>query len=96
MTRTFKAAYFVGGDAGTGGGLRLTDEDQAGLSDAELVAEAMKEALDTVDVAVIIDATHLCVASRGIQDTQSSTRTFFYSGKFEEEKTRAEFIGAVR
>ncbi len=60
------------------------------------IAEAMKEALGTEDVAVIIDAVHLCVASRGIQDTQSSTRTCFYSGKFEEEKTRTEFIGAVK
>lgn len=44
MTRTFKAAYFVDGDSGTGGGLRLTSEDNAHLSDADLIAEAMHEA----------------------------------------------------
>ena len=60
------------------------------------IAEGLKEALQTDDVAVRIEATHLCVASRGIQDTQSSTTTVFYSGKFQDEKTKAEFNSLLK
>lgn len=59
------------------------------------IAEALKEALQSEDVAVIIDAEHLCVSSRGIEDTNSSTLTSFYGGKFEQEKTKAEFIALL-
>jgi len=38
--------------------------------------------LDTEDVAVIIDAKHLCVSSRGVKDDTSSTVTVFYGGQF--------------
>jgi GTP cyclohydrolase IA len=60
------------------------------------IAEGLKEALQSEDVAVIIDAVHLCVASRGIKDTNSSTVTSSYSGKFREEKNRTEFISLVK
>lgn len=56
------------------------------------IAEALKEALQSEDVAVIIDAVHLCVSSRGIKDTNTSTITANYSGKFKEEETKNEFI----
>lgn len=56
------------------------------------IAEGLKEALQSEDVAVIVDAVHLCVASRGIRDTNASTVTASYSGKFNEEKTKMEFI----
>ena len=46
------------------------------------IAEELKYILNTDDVAVIIDATHLCVSSRGIKDVTSSTVTSFYGGKF--------------
>lgn len=59
------------------------------------IAEALKEALQSEDVAVIIDAEHLCVSSRGIEDTNSSTVTTYYGGKFEQEKTKAEFIALL-
>jgi GTP cyclohydrolase IA len=59
------------------------------------IAEGLKEALLTDDVAVRIEAVHLCVASRGIEDTQSSTATAVYSGRFQDEKTKAEFISFV-
>jgi GTP cyclohydrolase I len=52
----------------------------------------LKNILGTEDVAVLIDAVHLCVSSRGIKDTASSTVTAFYSGKFEEEATKQEFL----
>jgi GTP cyclohydrolase I len=56
------------------------------------IGEALKEALQTESVAVLIDAEHLCVASRGVQDISSSTVTTFYSGKFKEESTKREFL----
>lgn len=57
------------------------------------IGNELKEALGTDDVAVIIDAYHMCVSSRGVKDTQSSTVTSFYSGKFEkDEQSRNEFI----
>ena len=56
------------------------------------IANGIKEALGTEDVAVIIDAHHLCVSSRGIQDVNSSTVTSSYSGKFLNEQTRNEFL----
>ena len=58
----------------------------------EQIAQAIKEALRTEDVAVVISATHLCVASRGVNDTGSSTITSHYSGKFKKEKTQQKFL----
>ena len=60
------------------------------------IAEGLKEVLHSDDVAVIIDAVHLCVASRGIKDTNSSTITASYSGKFQDEKTKLEFINLIK
>ena len=46
------------------------------------IAMELSTILDTKDVAVIIDAKHLCVASRGIKDDSSATVTSFYGGIF--------------
>jgi GTP cyclohydrolase I len=46
------------------------------------IAEELKFILGTQNVAVIIDAKHLCVSSRGIQDDTSATVTAFYGGTF--------------
>ena len=46
------------------------------------IANELKTILDTEDIAVIIDAKHLCVSSRGIKDETSSTITAFYGGAF--------------
>ena len=46
------------------------------------IAEELKGILGTEDVAVIIDAKHLCVSSRGIKDDTSATVTAFYGGAF--------------
>ena len=48
------------------------------------IGEDLKQILGTDDVAVIIDAKHLCVSSRGIQDDTSATVTSFYGGVFNE------------
>ncbi|WP_417889105.1 GTP cyclohydrolase I FolE [Xanthomarina gelatinilytica] len=46
------------------------------------IAEELKAILNTPDVAVIIDAKHLCVSSRGIQVDTSATVTTYYGGQF--------------
>ncbi len=46
------------------------------------IATELKQVLETEDVAVIIDAKHLCVSSRGIKDDTSATVTSYYGGVF--------------
>ncbi|QOD62014.1 GTP cyclohydrolase I FolE [Polaribacter haliotis] len=54
------------------------------------IAEELKGILNTEDVAVIIDAKHLCVSSRGIKDDTSSTVTSYFGGKFQNQEKIAE------
>lgn len=56
------------------------------------IAKELQKVLGTEDVAVVMDAKHLCVASRGVQDDTSTTITSFYGGKFQQEATKAEFL----
>ena len=54
---------------------------------------ALQTLLDTDDVAVTINAVHYCVKSRGVMDTNSSTRTTALGGAFKADPgTRAEFL----
>ena len=55
------------------------------------IGEDLKAILKTNDVAVIIDAKHLCVSSRGIKDESSATVTSFYSGAFNSSAKVNEF-----
>jgi len=59
------------------------------------IAEELKRVLNTEDVGIVIDATHLCVASRGVGDTNSKTGTAHFSGKFENEDTKTEFLNYI-
>jgi len=59
------------------------------------IANELKETLQTDDVAVLVDADHLCVASRGVNDVNSSTITSSYNGKFLNDETRKEFLSHV-
>ncbi len=59
------------------------------------IADAMKEALHHENVAVMIEADHLCVASRGIKDISSRTVTSSFSGRFENEAARQEFLSYI-
>jgi GTP cyclohydrolase IA len=56
------------------------------------IANMLKQKLGTEDVAVIIEADHMCVAMRGVQDVTSSTITSEYSGKFLEPNTKEELF----
>ncbi|HUH25014.1 MAG TPA: GTP cyclohydrolase I FolE [Flavobacterium sp.] len=59
------------------------------------ISEGLKEILQLNDVAVVIEADHLCVASRGIKDTNSKTVTVSYSGQFENDTVRQEFLSHI-
>ena len=61
----------------------------------EQIAAELKLTLGTEDVAVFIDAEHLCVKTRGVEDCGSSTVTSHYSGKFQDPQVRNEFLHTV-
>lgn len=60
------------------------------------IVQELQEALGTEDVACIIDAKHLCVNSRGIKDTASSTVTSEFGGRFKDPAVRKEFLEYVQ
>lgn len=60
------------------------------------IADGLKEALNSKDIAVMIDAAHLCVSSRGIKDTNTTTITTHFSGKFENEIVKNQFIALTK
>ena len=59
------------------------------------IGNELKKALNTEDVGIVIDATHLCVASRGVGDTNSKTGTAYFSGKFKENQIKNEFLNYI-
>ncbi len=59
------------------------------------IAKELRKILGTDDVAVLIDAKHLCVSSRGIKDESSATVTSYYGGQFLQESVKAEFLKNV-
>lgn len=56
------------------------------------IGKDLQQILGTENVAVIIDARHMCVASRGVEDNTSSTVTAFYGGTFNREEKKAELL----
>ena len=63
----------------------------------EQVFHTLQYILDTEDVAVMIDAQHYCVKSRGVEDTGSSTVTSKLGGGFKSDPAaRAEFYQLAR
>lgn len=62
----------------------------------EQIAAELKRVLRTDDVAVLIDAEHMCVKLRGVKDDCSSTVTSHYSGRFESPEVRSEFLGYLK
>jgi len=59
------------------------------------IADELKKAIDTDDVAVFLECKHLCVSTRGIQDRESSTVTTEFSGAFRNEKEQQRFIDYI-
>jgi GTP cyclohydrolase I len=59
------------------------------------VLDAIKNALQPLGVAVVIEASHLCMMMRGVQKQNSVTTTSAFFGEFEKNETRSEFIRLV-
>ncbi|MEM6844116.1 MAG: GTP cyclohydrolase I FolE [Bacteroidota bacterium] len=60
------------------------------------IANELKAVLQTDDVAVVVDAAHMCVSSRGVQDVNSQTVTSHYCGVFQEdEEKKKEFLNYI-
>lgn len=60
------------------------------------IRDALEEVLQPQGVAVVIEATHLCMVMRGVQKQHSSTVTSAVSGTFLEQATREEFMRLIR
>jgi len=56
----------------------------------------LKTVLETDNVIVVMEATHLCVSSRGIKDESSYTSTIQYGGVFNEKENRNDFFNMIK
>jgi len=59
------------------------------------ILNAIKESLNPLGVAVVIEASHLCMMMRGVQKQNSVTTTSAFSGEFEKYATRSEFLKLI-
>ncbi|HRS39289.1 MAG TPA: GTP cyclohydrolase I FolE [Bacteroidia bacterium] len=59
------------------------------------IRDCIQETLNPLGVAVVIEARHLCMLMRGIQKQNSVATTSAFTGAFENEKTRSEFIRLI-
>jgi GTP cyclohydrolase I len=59
------------------------------------IKDAINDTLKPLGVAVVIEAQHLCMAMRGVQKQNSVTTTSDFTGAFERDKTRAEFLHLI-
>lgn len=59
------------------------------------IMEAIKETLNPVGVAVVIEAKHLCMMMRGVQKQNSVTTTSAFDGEFQKNSTRSEFLKLI-
>lgn len=59
------------------------------------ILDAIKETLNPLGVAVVIEASHLCMMMRGVSKQNSVTTTSAFSGEFEKNETRGEFLKLI-
>jgi len=59
------------------------------------ILDAIKDALNPMGVAVVIEASHLCMMMRGVQKQNSVTTTSAFYGEFEKNETRSEFTKLI-
>ena len=59
------------------------------------ILNAIQESLNPLGVAVVIEAEHLCMMMRGVQKQNSVTTTSAFTGEFEKQSTRNEFINLI-
>lgn len=60
------------------------------------IAEALMEGLQTQHVAVYLEADHMCVKTRGVEDDQSSTVTMAFHGNFNSDDVKRSFLESFR
>lgn len=59
------------------------------------IRDCIQEVLEPLGVAVVIECKHLCMQMRGVQKQNSVTTTSAFTGEFEKETTRKEFISLI-
>ena len=59
------------------------------------ILDAIKNALNPLGVAVVIEAQHLCMMMRGVQKQNSVTTTSAFFGEFQKNSTRSEFLKLI-
>ncbi|MFM2282966.1 MAG: hypothetical protein RL222_470 [Bacteroidota bacterium] len=59
------------------------------------IRDCIQEALDPIGVAVVIEAKHMCMMMRGVQKQNSTTTTSSFTGEFEKQATRSEFVKLI-
>ncbi len=59
------------------------------------ILDAIKDSLNPLGVAVVIEASHLCMMMRGVSKQNSVTTTSAFSGLFETNETRSEFLKLI-
>jgi GTP cyclohydrolase I len=59
------------------------------------IMNAIKETLNPLGVAVVIEAQHLCMMMRGVQKQNSVTTTSAFDGEFQKNSTRTEFLKLI-
>ena len=59
------------------------------------ILDAIKDTLNPIGVAVVIEASHLCMMMRGVQKQNSVTTTSAFYGEFQKNSTRSEFLKLI-
>jgi len=59
------------------------------------ILDAIKDTLNPLGVAVVIEASHLCMMMRGVQKQNSVTTTSAFYGEFQKNSTRSEFMKLI-
>lgn len=59
------------------------------------ILNSIKDTLNPMGVAVVIEANHLCMMMRGVQKQNSVTTTSAFWGEFEKNETRSEFVKLI-
>jgi GTP cyclohydrolase I len=59
------------------------------------IRDAIKNTLNPLGVAVVIEAKHLCMMMRGVQKQNSVTTTSAFDGEFHKSPTRSEFLKLI-